>query len=105
GRTPHGNFVLSRFTADLTPPGGQPAPVALVRAEADFAQDGFPAERALGRVAGGGWAIQGPGDWNVARTITFFLDKPLDVLPGAKWSFRLEQTYGGHHTIGRFRIS
>ncbi len=104
GRTPHGNFVLSKFTATLTV-NGAAIPVHFMRAEADFSQDNFPAQNALGGNPASGWAIAGTGAWNVARTITFYLDKPVHLAGNGKWSFVLDQSYGGHHTIGRFRIS
>jgi len=49
GRTPHGNFVLSEFTATVARRNALDSKqgVKFVRAEADFAQDGFPAAHAI----------------------------------------------------------
>ncbi len=97
GRTPHGNFVLTEF--EVTADG---KPVKLARGEHDFAQDGFSAQAALDGKPNTGWAIQGPGAWNVNRTATFSLDKPT----AAKlWTVTLRQDYGGNHTLGKFRLS
>jgi hypothetical protein len=107
GRTPHGNFVLTGFRATVAPgdASGPAMPVKFVRAEADFAQEGFPAQNALDGSVKTGWAIQGPGRWNVARTAVFYPEKPVPLPAGGRWIFTLEQAYGGHHTLGRFRLS
>ncbi|MCW3051380.1 MAG: hypothetical protein JWN14_550, partial [Chthonomonadales bacterium] len=107
GRTPHGNFVLTEFTATVAPSNGSAnaIQVKFVRAEADFAQNGFPALHAIDGNSKTGWAIDGPGKWNVPRTILFYPEKPIHLPGGGHWTFRMEQAYGGHHTIGRFRVS
>jgi len=107
GRTPHGNFVLTEFEATVALKEGvaKPITVHFTRAEADFAQEGFPAQNALDGNAKTGWAIQGPGQWNVARAATFYMEKPIHLPAGGQWTFQLHQDYGGHHTIGRFRLS
>ena len=107
GRTPHGNFVLTELKATVTSKDTPDKSVAVkfVRATADFAQDGFSAQNAIDGDSHTGWAIAGQGNWNVARTAIFTLDKPLHFAKGSKWTFQLEQNYGGHHTIGRFRLS
>jgi hypothetical protein len=107
GRTPHGNFVLTEFTATVAPSNGSAnaIPVKFVRAEADFTQDGFPAQNAIDGNSKTGWAISGTGKWNVARTAIFYPEKPIRLPGGGHWTVRLEQAYGGHHTIGRFRLS
>lgn len=115
GRTPHGNFVLTELVASIVPPRTsvpadagespqEPIPLKFAQAEADFAQDGFPPQNAIDGLPKTGWAIQGPGEWNVARRAIFTLDKPVTLEPGAQWRFRLEQQYGGQHTLGRFRL-
>ena len=107
GRTPHGNFVLTEFTAMVAPRNSseKAIPVKFVRAEADFAQDQFPAQNAIDGNSKTGWAISGTGNWNVPRTALFFPEKPIRLPSGGHWTFRLEQAYGGHHTLGRFRLS
>jgi hypothetical protein len=107
GRTPHGNFVLTR----ISPLGGPqynpvtPNPPRFVRAEADYAQDGFPPAAALDNAGGRGWAVDGPGKLGVAHTATFTLDRPVRFTGGSQWLLRLDQSYGMHHMLGRFRIS
>ena len=107
GRTPHGNFVLTR----ISPLGGPqhdpktPTPPHFIRAEADHAQDGFPPTAALDNAGGRGWAIDGPGKLGAAHTATFTMDHPVRFTGGSQWLLRLDQSYGMHHTIGRFRIS
>jgi hypothetical protein len=107
GRTPHGNFVLSEITATIAgrdaPDSNQP--VKFVRAEADFAQEGFPAGHVIDGNAKTGWAIQGSGKWNVPRTATFTLEKPINISGGARWTIKLDQQHGTQHTIGRLRAS
>ena len=103
GRTPHGNFVLSEAALFASHTGTEP--LRLLRPEADFAQDGFPASHAADGNPQTGWAIHGPGEWNVPRTITFHLERPVTVQPGGKWTVRLDQLHGSQHTLGHFRLS
>ena len=73
GRTPHGNFVLSEFKTTLSERDAKEdaQPLKFVRASADFSQEQFSPEQAIdGNAKTGGWAIHGPGDWNVSRTAT-----------------------------------
>lgn len=107
GRTPHGNFVLSEFSATIESEGTAAQPVKFVCATADFAQDMFPIEKAIdGNPKMNGWAIHGPGEWNVTRTAVFYLEKPAGKAgKPTRWTFKLDQVYGMQHTIGKFRIS
>ncbi|HUY31560.1 MAG TPA: PSD1 and planctomycete cytochrome C domain-containing protein [Pirellulales bacterium] len=113
GRTPHGNFVLSELTVHLAPrDAAGPAPtLKLASATADFAQDGFPATHAIDGQTATGWAIQGPGQWNVNRTVTFPLDSPARIdgpsplTKPSRWTITLDQQHGSQHTLGKFRVS
>ena len=107
GRTPHGNFVLSEIAATAGPRNApnQAAPVKFVRAEANFAQDGFPVTQAIDGNPKTGWAIQGPGQWNVNRAATFTLEKAAGFPQGTRWTIRLSQQHGSQHTLGRLRLS
>ncbi|HEV3116440.1 MAG TPA: DUF1549 domain-containing protein, partial [Gemmataceae bacterium] len=107
GRTPHGNFVLSEITATAAPRNApeKAVPVKFVRAEADFAQPGFSPDHAIDGDLKTGWAIHGPGMWNVKRTATFFLEKPAGFAAGTRWTTRLDQQHGTQHTLGRLRLS
>ena len=112
GRTPHGNFVLTGIGATVEPTAKSDQPeqaeaprtISFAGATADFAQDGFPIERAFDNDATTGWAIHGPGEWNVNRTATFRLAEPVAAGTSQRWTIRLDQQYGGNHTIGRFRV-
>ncbi|MCY2968602.1 MAG: DUF1549 and DUF1553 domain-containing protein, partial [Planctomycetota bacterium] len=106
GRTAHGNFVLSELSATVLVEGAPAATVVKLTAPtADFSQEGFPIASAIDGKADTGWAIHGPGKWNVTRTATFQLDPPVSAPKGASWTLRLDQQHGTSHTIGRFRIS
>jgi hypothetical protein len=107
GRTPHGNFVLNEITATVQPNDkpDSPIPVKFSRAESDVAQDGFPAAGAIDGNPDTGWAVQVPGKLNANHVLTLTPDKPLSLPAGGKWTFTLTQTFGSHHTIGRFRLS
>ncbi|MBS0206014.1 MAG: PSD1 domain-containing protein [Planctomycetes bacterium] len=102
GRTPHGNFVLSEITGRVSQKD-----LKFVRATADFAQDQFPVDKAIdGQTTANGWAIHGPGEWNVNRTAVFVLDAPTGKPEKpVRWTIRLTQAYGKQHTIGKFRLS
>ncbi len=106
GRTPHGNFVLSEFTVEVAlRDGGSAKSVKLTAAAADFSQQDFAVASAIDGQTTTGWAIHGPGNWNVNRTATFQVDQPV-IGPGPlKWTVRLDQQHGMQHTLGKFRIS
>lgn len=106
GRTPHGNFVLSEISATIEKPDGgiQPQALKFSHATADFSQDMFPVQKAIdGDTKASGWAIHGPGEWNVNRTATFVLQQP--VAEKSRWTIRLEHQFGKQHTLGKFRVS
>jgi len=100
GRTAHGNFVLGEVTVRAGD-----TPVKLVAAEADFTQDGFAPARVFDGNRKSGWAIHGPGKWNVDRALVLHFEKPVSVPAGTPWTVVLDQHYGGQHTLGRFRLS
>src|SRR5262249_46321676 len=85
-------------------PKAQTAP-RFVTAEADHSQEGFPVASALTGGNGKGWAIDGPGRLGAAHTATFTLDRPVKFTGRSDWQLRLVQSFGTHHTLGRFRIS
>ena len=109
GRTPHGNFVLSEITASIVTRDvpGEIQQLKFANASADFSQEKFDAAQAIdGNTKTGGWAIHGPGHWNVNRTATFVLAQPAGFADKtARWTIRLEQQHGMTHTLGKFRIS
>ncbi len=106
GRTPHGNFVLSHFTALLkTPASPAGTPVKFTRAEADVTQDSFAPTNAISGVSGSGWAVAVNGKLNNNHQIAFYTQAPIIVPAGSTWEFKLSMEFGGYHTIGRFRFS
>ena len=109
GRTPHGNFVLSEITTSIATRDvpGETQALKFAHASADFSQDKFDAAQAIdGNAKTGGWAIHGPGAWNVNRTATFVLAQPSGFADKiARWTIKLEQQHGMKHTLGKFRIS
>ncbi len=109
GRTPHGNFVLSKISASIVTRDvpGEVQQLKFAHASADFSQDQFAVAQAIdGNAKTGGWAIHGPGNWNVNRTATFVLAQPSGFADKtARWTIKLEQQHGMQHTLGKFRIS
>ncbi|GIX04481.1 MAG: hypothetical protein KatS3mg114_0350 [Planctomycetaceae bacterium] len=104
GRTPHGNFVLTEIKATwLT--GETTQPLRFAQAQADYAQEGFPAEHVFDGNARTGWAIHGEGVWNVDRTLTLWFREPVVLTHDSTLEVELEQEYGSQHTLGKFRLS
>ena len=107
GRTDHGNFVVSELEMEFKEAGskGKPRKVKLVSAEADFSQEGFSVQNAIDGNPDTGWAIVGPNGARQHRHALLALAEPLDVKKASGITIRLAQNFGGHHTLGRFRLS
>ncbi|HET6422515.1 MAG TPA: DUF1549 domain-containing protein, partial [Planctomycetaceae bacterium] len=105
GRTPHGNFVLTEVKVNVVKPNEPAAPVKLAIATADFAQEQFPGANAIDGQLKSGWAIHGPGEWNVNRTLIITFAEPITVPVGTEWNITLDQQHGSHHTLGKFRVA
>ncbi len=106
GRTRHGNFVLSEIEMEV-PATNNHAAVRRVKfssAQADFAQEKFPAGNAIDGKTDTGWAIQGPGGASKHRHAIFGLAEPVELKNPTTVTIRLVQTYGTHHTLGHFRL-
>jgi hypothetical protein len=105
GRSKTHNFVLTGFKVNLLAPGETNGiPVELKSATADFNQLNFSAELAI--AAGdkkSGWAIA--PQTNQTHVAVFSTKTPLDLAPGSKLIFTLDQQFGAAHTIGRFRLA
>lgn len=104
GRGHNGNFVLSEVRVESAEAGSddfQSVPIS--DANADYEQAGYPVSAAIdGKTGRGGWAVDGNtrakscrADFTLGRTI----------LPNSRVRLSLIHTWGGSHTIGRFRIS
>jgi hypothetical protein len=97
GRSPSGNFVLTRLGLRA---GSEPIPLA--RAVADFSEDGRSIAQALDDAEDSGWGID--GQQGRAHAAVFLPLKPIEG--GGTLTVMLEQ-YGGSakSTLGRFRLS
>ncbi len=104
GRTTHGNFVITELQVDQKSDSGRGEPLRFQAAMADFAQDKFPAQHAIDGKPETGWAIHGPGPWNVPRTLTVRFGKRVRSEGSSRWTIRLEQWFGAQHTLGKFRV-
>ncbi len=108
GRTPHGNFVLTEITVSAAPRDGSaaPVPVKMVTATADAEQERFPISAAFDGNATTGWAVHQPGKPLAAtKTAIFKFQQPVCYAEGVKLTVTLHQDFGGHHTLGRPRLS
>jgi hypothetical protein len=101
----NGNFVLSEFEVALAIGDQQPQPVKLAKAQADFAQEGFPIENAIDGKADTGWAVQ--GHMNAKnRTAVFSFAEPITMIDQAKLVVRLRhESIYAKHNIGRLRLA
>ena len=109
GRSPgDGNFVLSGLSITLKTKDGHARELPLARAEADFAQDGYPVEHVLKNpdIKKHGWAVA-PRLAEAHRAV-FILSQPAIVGAGARLVVRLDHqfefAYPGF-SMGRFRIA
>ncbi|MCA8983935.1 MAG: PSD1 domain-containing protein [Planctomycetaceae bacterium] len=105
GRADNGNFVLSELRAFVseTQDFKKPERIPFVHAEADYAQEKFPAPGALSTEAKSGWAIGPrmgePHHW------TAYTSQPREPASHKFLQIVLDQQYGGKHLLGRFRLS
>ena len=98
GRSGNGNIVVTKIEAEIEPPGDAKAiPVELVRAEASYEQNGWPASGVLqlkGHKAKG-WAIDGHDpEKREPRQIAVFPAKPVSLPEMPDWSCG----YGRRHS-------
>jgi hypothetical protein len=109
GRSANGNFVLTEFSVEAAPVDGDKTnEIPLQNATADFSQPGFPVSAAIDGVITNktGWATEDlPGRRNMDRHAVFQTKSPVGYAGGTLLKFRLNQTFGGEHTIGRLRLA
>jgi hypothetical protein len=107
GRAGNGNIVVSRVEVEIEPAdGGDPVPVKLVRAEADYAQKDWPAEAVLPGKKGRGWAIEGQDpERRQPRRVAVFPAAAVNVQENSRIVVRIRQEALDGHTIGRFRLA
>ena len=106
GRTPHGNFVITEVELQLVAAGAaeKAKPMKFASATADFAQEMFPPSAMFDGQNKTGWAIHGPGKWNVNRAAVLRFAEPQWIEAGAKWRVTIRQDYGTEHTVGKLRL-
>ncbi|MEY4307630.1 MAG: hypothetical protein RJA95_998, partial [Verrucomicrobiota bacterium] len=116
GRAPNGNFVLSGFEVRLRTADGQTTNLPLVKAEADFDQQGWsiaklaPAPMAKGKPkkadnTKAGWAIAGNMAENRVPRKAIFTVAPTTIPTGAKLIVVMRHEAVSAHNIGRFRLN
>jgi hypothetical protein len=91
--------------ADATFDLAEPTRVEVANASADFSQADWPVERTIdGKIAAvSGWAIS--PQVGKPHYAVFRFHRPLAFEGGARLKLSLVQSYGGQHTLGRFRVS
>lgn len=106
GRAGNGNIVVSKIEVEIEPAdGGDAVPVKLVRAEADYEQEKWPAKGVLRGQKRDGWAIDGNDPAKrKPRTLAVFPAKAVDVQENSRVVVRIRQEAFPGHTIGRFRM-
>lgn len=104
GRGNNGNILLNEFTLAVAPADGQgePQPIELASARADFFQYAYSPDGAL-KDDRSGWAFMPRvGERHVA---IFTLKEPLEIADDQLLSIVMKQQYGGSRTMGHFRLS
>ena len=105
GRAHNGNFVLSEVKVEVAEAdaGSKFKQARIASAEANYEQKGYPITQAIdGKTGRAGWAID--GNTRFADSSAVFTLK--DEIPaGSRVKVSLIHSWGGSHSIGRFRIS
>ncbi len=106
GRAPNGNFVLREVAATVRGATGDSIPLKSSSPVADAEQPGFPAAAAIDGKAEAGWAVDvGAAGLNRDHALTFAVGASTLPSGPARLAVKLDQTHGGGHTLGRFRVS
>jgi hypothetical protein len=103
GRAVNGNFALSDLKVSVTPQGGSPIPVKLVRPRATFEQASLPVASAIDSDSHSAWAID--PQFGKAHAAVFEFDQPIDCQGEATLTITLGFACNTGHTIGRPRLS
>jgi hypothetical protein len=104
GRQDNGNLHLNEFTLEVSPSAGGPAkPVAWLSAAADFDQQDWTVAKSIDGNPATAWGVY--PEIGKPHLAVFTLKEPLPNAAGSTLSFRLQQTHGGGHLIGRFRLA
>jgi len=107
GRAGNGNIVVSKIEIEIEPAeGGDAVPVKLVRAEADYEQQNYPAAAVLTGQKGKGWAIDGNDPAKrQPRHLAVFPAAVANVSENSRLVVRIRQEAFDGHAIGRFRLA
>ncbi len=101
----NGNFVVTGFEVDAVTGKGDPRPVKLARALADFSQPGYPVGSLVAGPSKTGWAVEGHVR-RENRTAVFAFAKPLPGGPDTALVVKMTHASAfPQHNIGRFRLS
>ncbi|HMC64741.1 MAG TPA: PSD1 and planctomycete cytochrome C domain-containing protein, partial [Gemmataceae bacterium] len=105
GRRDNGNFHLNEFTITAAPRSDPKAakPLGWRSAKSDFDQEGWTIAHAFDNDPATAWGIY-PQVGKSHRAV-FTLREPLRQAGGVTLTFKLQQTFGRGHVIGRFRLS
>ncbi len=105
GRAANGNFVLSEFELHIAPAfePGRNRRVRLQNASADFSQKDFPVAAAIDGKRETGWAIL--PEVSKPHTAVFEAAEPFGFEGGTVIVATMDQSFGGDHLIGHFRLS
>ncbi|WP_235952242.1 DUF1549 domain-containing protein [Crateriforma spongiae] len=110
GRGDNGNFVVTEIEVFASTGDQKPTKVGILKAQADFTQNGFDIKRAFDQATRNqsGWAVAG----GTSRThwATFQFAKPINgdaaTSGSTKLTFKIHQYHNAaKHRLGRFRIS
>ena len=94
---------MSEFRLEAAKDDGDFQPVRIESAEANYEQKNYPVTAAIdGQTGRGGWAVDGNTRF-ADSTAVFRLADAIE--PGMQVRVYLQHTWGGSHTIGRFRLS
>ncbi len=106
GRAGNGNIVVSKVEVEIEPAdGGDAVPVKLVRADADYEQQKWPASAVLLGKKKSGWAIDGNDPTKrEPRKLAVFPAKVIDVQENSRILVRIRQEAIPGHAIGKFRL-
>lgn len=105
GRQDNGNLHLNEFQV-MAAPAKEPSavkPVGLANPRADFNQEGWTVAMALDGNPGTAWGVY--PEVGKPHAAVFEFAQPLSFEGGTTLTFRLEQTHGGGHLIGRPRLA
>jgi len=97
------NFVVNELVLSAIPGDGEPRPIKMNNARADFSQKGWDVAGAIDEDIKSGWAISPRmGQPHVA---VFDLVEPLVVGETSQLRVTISQQYGRSLVLGRFRLS